>query len=225
MHLTRRQFITTVIAATAVAPFAAHAQSPVRVACVGDSITNFAIEPLSADAAYPVQLQQILGSGFQVENYGISGATMLKSGDKPYWELQAFNDAIQLQPDIVTIKLGSNDSKPQNWNAAEYEADYRAMIETFLSLSAKPTILPLRPVPAFGDGFGISNAVILNEILPILDKLAAEFRLRVVDLYNVMRTHGDLFPDGIHPNAEGCTLIAEYLAPIIRQTATKHAAE
>jgi lysophospholipase L1-like esterase len=192
---------------------------PVRVACIGDSITYAAAGGDRATTAYPAQLQAKLGDGFEVKNFGVSGATMLKSGNKPYWTLQAFEDAKAFEPDIVTIKLGTNDSKPVNWNAAEYERDYREMVDILQALPSQPTVILVRPVPAFSDAFGISNDVVLHEIVPTVDRIAADEGLAVVDAYNALLDHGDTFPDGIHPNPKGCGLVADAIAPKVRAAA------
>src|SRR4051812_7771397 len=86
----------------------------IKVACVGDSITFGAGIKDRDKNSYPAQLQGLLGSGYEVKNFGVSGATLLKEGDKPYWKEKAFEAAKKFEPNIVIIKLGTNDSKPQN---------------------------------------------------------------------------------------------------------------
>ena len=50
-----------------------------RVACVGDSITQGA--RVDADTqSYPVRLAEILGDHYEIRNFGVGGATMLRSG-------------------------------------------------------------------------------------------------------------------------------------------------
>jgi len=69
-------------------------------------------------------------------------------------------------------------------------------------------------VPAFSDNFGISNAVIKDEIIPLISQVAELKGVEVIDLYTALSNASALFPDGIHPNAEGAKLIAEAIAPI-----------
>ena len=220
------RIVQTVVSLLVIAISAAigAAEAPVKVACIGDSITNFAMGS-GRDKAYPAQLQEMLGEGYAVENFGVSGATMVKDGDLPYWGLNAFTKAKEFQPDIVTIKLGTNDSKPQNWNAETYEASYREMIGVLQRLESKPKIILCRPVPAFTENFGIRNSVILEEGIPIVDALAEEFGLPVVDLYSALQDHGDTFPDGIHPDATGSKMIADTLAPVVKEVAETLAAK
>ena len=92
----------------------------------------------------------LLGAGYDVRNYGVSGCTMLRHGDSPYWGQKAYQEALALNPDIVVIDLGGNDSKPQNWKfKGEFAADTRAMIESLRALPAKPRVLVCLPMPAF----------------------------------------------------------------------------
>jgi lysophospholipase L1-like esterase len=86
----------------------------IKVACIGNSITYGSGIQDREKYAYPSQLQQMLGRGWEVKNFGISGRTLLKKGDYPYRNEQAFSDAKNFNPDVVIIKLGTNDTKP--WN-------------------------------------------------------------------------------------------------------------
>jgi hypothetical protein len=54
------------------------AAAPIRVSCVGDSITAGSCS--SKTNGYPAVLQGVLGSNYVVGNYGNSGKTMLKDG-------------------------------------------------------------------------------------------------------------------------------------------------
>ena len=58
-----------------------------RVACVGDSITYGSGIADRAHDSYPAQLEQILkqyDTAWEVDNFGVSGATLLTNGDLPY---------------------------------------------------------------------------------------------------------------------------------------------
>ena len=69
-----------VIGVALLLPFSIASQT-IKVASVGDSVTFGAgIEDKEADS-YPQQLQQLLGSNYNVGNFGYFGATMLKCGD------------------------------------------------------------------------------------------------------------------------------------------------
>ncbi len=182
-----------------------------RVACVGDSITFGACVQEREKNCYPVVLGGLLGDKYDVRNFGVSGATLLKKGDLPWWNVDAYKNATDFNPEIVVIKLGSNDTKPQNWkNKADFEADYKALIQHFKGLPARPVVwvaLPV-PVPVLKENFGI-NKKGAEEQQPMILKVAKEEGCGVIDLYKAVATK-DLFdPDGIHPNAAGAKRIAE----------------
>ncbi len=62
----------------------------IKVACVGDSITfGFTIENRDQNS-YPAQLGRLLGKNWEVKNFGVIGATLLKKGDMPYWKQKAW---------------------------------------------------------------------------------------------------------------------------------------
>ena len=56
----------------------------VRVTFVGDSITEGIGTSNPGVRSYPAQVQALLGDGYVVSNYGVSGCTMLRHGDSPY---------------------------------------------------------------------------------------------------------------------------------------------
>ena len=110
------------------------------LACVGDSITQGV--GAKRGQSWPGQAQKVLGKKWQVKNFGLSGTTLMNSGNKPYQKSQQFKDALSSNPDVVVIMLGTNDTKPVNWrhSAKDYEADYRDLISDFQKIASKPRI-------------------------------------------------------------------------------------
>lgn len=190
-----------------VIPCVSSAQSKIKVACVGNSITEGAgIEP---GKTYPEQLQTLLGDTYEVKNYGIGGRTLLKKGDYPYWNEAKYQDVLQWQPDIVVIKLGTNDSKPQNWqHKANFKKDYVKFIKSFKKLPSHPKVYICKPMPAYRENFRISPTVIKDEMLPMIEAIAKKTKVTVIDLYTPMLGKEALAPDGIHPTAEGDAVLA-----------------
>jgi lysophospholipase L1-like esterase/pimeloyl-ACP methyl ester carboxylesterase len=184
--------------------------APVRVACVGDSITAGSGTPSPDWHGYPAQLQRLLGDGYVVGNFGVSGSTLLNAGDKPYQQQAAFKKALSSRPDVVVIQLGTNDTKPQNWaHQAQFAADYADLVRQFQALPSNPRIfLSLPPYVAGAGNFGINEPVLL-EAIPLIQAVAKETQATVIDVHAAFLNRDDLLPDRVHPNAAGATVLAK----------------
>jgi len=182
----------------------------IRVACVGDSITFGAGVKDRAKNSYPKVLGGLLGDKYDVRNYGVNGATLLKKGNKPWWNLKAFKDATAFNPNVVVIKLGTNDSKPPNWkHKGEFAGDLAALVEHFQGLDSKPAIYLCSPAPVAKDRWGINEKTVKGEVIPITEKVAKDGGLTVIDVYSALKPHPELIPDGVHPNVEGAKILAK----------------
>jgi alpha-L-fucosidase 2 len=189
-------------------------KSEIKVACIGDSITNGGGKNKSS--FYPTQLDSLLGDRFQVLNCGESGATMQNDGNKPYWYQKDLNNVFVYKPDIIVIMLGTNDSKTNNWNAASYERNYQLMIDTLNTIDTKPQIYLCFPPPAYSSAHTINNSTIQSGVIPIIEKISKRNNLPIIDVYNGMSKMSDLFPDGIHPNEKGIKIMSEIVAKSIK---------
>lgn len=200
-----------------------HFQGPkedaVRVACIGNSITDGYGIGMSPVNGYPAVLQKKLGEGYLVKNFGVSARTMMNKGDLPYMNELAWRDAKAFNPNIVVIKLGTNDSKTHNWvhGADEYRQSMQAMIDTLKALPSKPKIYLCSPIPAFKDSWTINDSVIVNGEMPIIKKLAKKNKCQFIDLHTSY-TYGDMMlKDGIHPNAKGAAKMADIIFDAIEK--------
>ncbi|MBR1448688.1 MAG: alpha/beta hydrolase fold domain-containing protein [Prevotella sp.] len=210
-------------------------QDAVRVACIGNSITDGSGIDMCDTKGYPAQLQRLLGSGYLVKNYGVSARTMLDKGDHPYKKEQAWRDAVAFRPDVVIIKLGTNDSKPENWQyGQEFEQDLMAMIDQLcpmvpvLNKKGKPTKKMVRsqqtkiylctPIPAFKPTWNINDSVIVNGIIPIINKVAAREGLNVIDLHSLFKDEDgkQMQSDGIHPTDKGAAQMARIIGERVK---------
>lgn len=184
-----------------------------KVACIGDSITYGSRIENREENSYPAQLQNILGTDWLVGNFGNSGSTLLKKGNKPYWNQKEFNRAKNFNPDIVIIKLGTNDTKPDNiLHKDDFISDYIELINTFKELPSKPKIYVCLPVPAFPGNLKITNKVLVAEIIPRVKKVIRKTNVKCINLYKPMLKDADLFPDKIHPNKEGAGKMAAIIS-------------
>jgi acyl-CoA thioesterase I len=176
-----------------------------RVACVGNSITHGG----GGASSYPGQLGPLLGGGYDVRNFGVGGTTLLKKGDFPYWNETAFVNALDFKPHIVVLSLGTNDSKPQNRiHLDEFFADYMDLIRRFRGVNPNVHLLVCNCPPVFKDGYGITDSVIRDEIIPIIRAVRDSAVTDSIDFYGLLLNKGALFSDGIHPNTTGYGIMA-----------------
>lgn len=182
----------------------------IRVACVGNSITYGAGIQHRFQNCYPMYLQQYMGTEYDVRNFGISARTMLSKGDHPYIQTSEYRQMLEFNPQIVIVKLGTNDSKPHNWeHKSDFIPDMMALVDTIKALPSHPQIYLCLPVPAKTDPYTITDSVIRKGVIPAIRKVAKRQKLPVIDLYTAMTPYfPDLFPDHCHPNAQGAATMA-----------------
>lgn len=192
---------------------------PVRIACVGDSITyGHGIADRENDT-YAGVLNHRLGDRYDVRNFGISGRTLMNSGDSPYMSEQIYKDALAFQPNVVTIALGTNDSKPQNWaHQEDFKADLKELIGSFSGLPTKPEIWVCLPPPAYSHAWAINDSIICNAVIPYIKEVAKEVNVRIIDLNTPFISKQNLFLDTIHPNEEGHKVIASVISAYFRDS-------
>lgn len=189
------------------------AENPVRVACVGNSITYGAFLANREKNSYPAQFQAYLGKNYEVRNFGSNGRTALTTGDYPYTETTTFQESLDFLPHIVLLKLGTNDSKTQNWKSQkEFINDYQTLIDRYRNLSSHPRIILLTPIRSFLDESSqIQSKVIETEIRSAVETLAANNHLEIINLFNMFGDtwQSHLLPDRLHPSAIGAGMIAQ----------------
>ena len=195
------------------------APDAVKVACIGDSITDGHGIDLRDVNGYPAQMQKMLGAGYNVRNFGISARTMMNSGDLPYMNESIWEDALAFNPDVVVIMLGTNDSKEYNRGhiKKDFEGDLKTMLKALKALPSQPKIYLCKPIPAVSDSWTISESVITDEIVPILEKAVKKEKLEgIIDLHAALEGHPEMMlEDGIHPNTAGVRKMAETVAKVI----------
>ncbi len=195
------------------ATIAAPSEQAQRVACIGNSITDGMGIDMSEVYGYPAVLQRLLGKNYNVKNFGVSARTLMNKGDLPYMKEQAWADAQAFQPNIVVIKLGTNDSKDYNWiHGADYGADLQKMVDTLRALPSKPQIYVCSPIPA-ARIWGISDSVIVNGEIPAIKRVVKKNKLAYIDLHTEFKpTEGLMQRDGIHPTDKGAAQLAKIIA-------------
>jgi lysophospholipase L1-like esterase len=194
------------------------AWAQIKVACVGDSITFGYGLTSPGTQSYPAQLQARLGSGYVVGNFGVNGATVQKGTAKSYWRTSQYRNSKAFAPNIVVIMLGTNDSKSGNWDAAKFNADYRALIADYWNLATQPEVYvclipPVYSPNAFGPTF--DPVFIQNTVVPAIRTVATQAGMPLVDNNSPLLNHPEYFSDGVHPNAQGAGIIAGTVAAAV----------
>jgi acyl-CoA thioesterase I len=187
--------------------------APIRVACIGDSITYGHRIKDREHNSYPAQLAVLLGNKWEVRNFGVNGATAIRKSSRPYFDQQSMQDAIGFEPDVVVIKLGTNDTNAKTWPSykEDFISDYLEIINSFQKLKTRPHIYLCRPVPLFRDrGKDYdTDKILTEEVIPKINQIARRKHLTVIDLYAEFENKAALFPDGVHPDADGAHIMAK----------------
>lgn len=210
-------------------------QKPIKVACIGNSITAGYLLNNPQAESYPAVLQQLLGSGYQVGNFGHSGTTLLREGHLPYMQTEEFRKAIAFDADIVIVHLGLNDTHPMNWPnyAQNFVRDYLNLLHDLgINKPGKKfyiaTLSPLLPAhPRYYNSahdyvreinqsiaevqYTINASRFLNKSQPSLQEQIASNDVTLLHFSEPFYGRWHLFPDALHPNAEGAKLLAEYV--------------
>ena len=185
----------------------------IKVSCVGNSITYGMRLDDRERESYPVRLQEMLGDRYEVGNFGKSGATLLRHGYRPYFEQEEFRQAMDFAGDIVVIHLGINDTDPRNWPhfRDEFVEDYLALIDSLRSVNPRARFLIARMTPIgshhsrFISGTKTWHGQIQKEIETVADVAGAE----LIDFYEPLYRYPWMFPDAVHPDAEGAGILAK----------------
>ena len=201
----RRAAFNAAVLASFAASFAAAADSPARVAILGDSLT--AGYGLPAAEAFPARLEtELRGRGLAVEilNAGVSGDTTAGGLARLDWALA---DA----PDALIVALGGNDAL-RGLDPAAMEANLTAIVERAQAAGAKVMLAGMRAPPNLGRDYEAAFNAVFPRVAArrgaalypfLLDGVAADPALNQ--------------PDGIHPSAAGAAVMARRMAPAVEE--------
>lgn len=175
-----------------------------KIACVGDSITyGFLLFPRKKHA-YPTIVQQQLGAAFCVRNFGVNGATVTQTGNRPYMKQQQYRESISFAPDIVIVMLSTNDTRVMNRDTARFMRDYEELLASYEKLSAKIIVMTSpqiycarrRHTPYYG-----MDATMLAKYRSMIQEICERKRITCLDMYTISLAYPQCFAvDGVHPN-------------------------
>lgn len=197
------------------------AQTPIKIACIGDSVTAGYLLNNPSTESYPSQLQLLMGNQYEIKNFGHSGATLLKKGSTPYFKTEKCAEAIAYRPDIAIIHLGLNDTDPRNWPnyREDFDADYSWLIDTLKKQNPKIKIYICKMTPIFNEHprFKSGTRDWFWQIQEHIAAIAKANNVALIDLHEKLYHRPDLFPDALHPIKEGATILAQTVYSNITQ--------
>ena len=209
-HMRRRLFLTLCPLFFVCVAFASE---PIRVACIGNSVTYGYGHQSPAQTSYPTRLASMLGEGYEVRNFGHSGATLLYRGHRPYIQQQAWRDALAFAPDKAIIHLGLNDTDPRNWPnyRDEFIPNYLAMIDSLRAVNPDVEVWVCRMTPIFHGHrrFKSGTRDWHAQIQQAIEEVALLAGAHLIDLHEPLYHRPDLFADALHPDAEGAMILAQ----------------
>ena len=184
----------------------------IRVACIGDSITwGFTLlNPWKQ--SYPALLQEKLGEGYEVRNFGYNDASARFDADTPYVHKRVYRESLAWNPDIVLLMLGTNDTKTRNWDPDIFRRDYRKIVGSYQKLPSQPRVILIAPIRIFlilgKPLLGVHLETLEEGVRPAIREIAAETGLQLIDLQDLFLDNR-YCRDGVHPQRTGAQMLAE----------------
>ena len=188
-----------------------------KLACVGDSITA-----LSSSWCGVITKKM---PEWSVKNFGVSGTNLAKGVGQPYWSSAQYKPSHDFLPNLVVIMLGTNDGVPRVWQGGKshFVMDYEELIDTYESLSSKPRVYVIIPIPAGTGPFGHDPDIIADEVGPAVKMVAMNKNVTTIDGFNAFggkdfdeSLYGTT--DQIHPNAKGQGVLGDAVYAVLEST-------
>lgn len=193
---------------------------PVRVSCVGDSITfGLGVFMHRKQWSYQAFLSELLGAEYTFFNYGVTNRTLLPVGKDYYFKERIGKMAWDAKADILIFMLGTNDSKQILWNEARFEKEYMDVIGHYKQMQCFKQIYIMIPPKVFDESPGKKGCnpfIVENTVAPVIRRVAEACAVELIDLYALTSCHREWFPDKLHPNKDGNRAIAEEIAKHIQ---------
>lgn len=197
----------------------------IRIACVGDSLTEGHGSSNPSLKSYPVVMQELLGEGFVVRNFGVGARTGLKcglenDGEKRGYVLEQFyQDSLNFNPHIVFLMFGTNDAKEINrpYLADHFENDMRDLALSYMDLPEKATVFLMSAPFVSHENWTICEECNVKDILPRIQNLWKTMDVQPVDVHRFTEKHFEFYTeDGVHFNDYGYSRLAAFLTEKVR---------
>jgi sialate O-acetylesterase len=201
-------------------------QAPIRVACVGDSITfGYALPEATRDRnSYPGMLGSRLGGGYVVKNFGHTGSTLMNlDWLPPLIKTDEYKASLAFKPNIVLLMGGTNDGNPRNWeHIGQFEQDLKKITHSYLTMPDHPkVILVIPPRICTKAEKGVIDDAQCNNVNqglpPMFRSFARTSALQLIDSRLSITTRDCYGVDGIHLSEKGCMKLANQIAATLFQ--------
>ncbi len=238
MHLNRRHplrptLVLAVLALTLSATRTLHAQSAIKVACVGEQIVHsfhrvndpeypqllggLLDKDFKADATpHPIEGGFLQGGGshYRIGNFGHPRGTVLDHGlenPKAILRSDELKLAEQFSPNIVVLGPFGDHERLTQVGMEHFKPDLRRLIDRFAAFSSKPTIYVALPIPR-GPKDDDEN---YRRVRVETEQVAQEKKLAVIDLWTAFLGHAEFFKDATHLTVPGRRYLARLVADAI----------
>lgn len=187
------------------------------ISCVGDSIT-YGYGLKDRKDSWVFLLPKLLGEDYKTINYGLVGATLLSSGDIPYFNSNIALEFNKKDTDKIIFMLGSNDSKNINWNKNKFSEEYNQIVDKFIDKVGRDNLYIMTPPKIFlkSSSEEDANNDNLKEAYDIIIDIGNNKNVNVIDLYKYSENHKDWYSDGLHLNKKGNKEVAKIISKYLK---------
>lgn len=203
-----RRALVHVAGAIGLAAAALPAQAADRlVLAFGDSLTaGYGLKP---GESFPAQLEASLrrqGVPARVHNAGVSGDTTAGGARRLAWVL----NALKAKPDLAIVELGANDML-RGLPVRQARANLNAILGELQRRRVPVLIAGMRAAPNMGRPY-------ITAFEGMYPALAKQYRAPLYPFFleGVAGRRGLTLPDGLHPTAQGVSVIVRGIAPQVK---------
>ncbi len=191
----------------------------VKIACVGDSITEGSGSGDNTVYSYPARLQTMLGDSYDVQNFGVSSTTLMNINNSYcYTSTSKYRASLEFDADIVIIMLGTNDCTRMSGNEETFKQQYTNLINIYKNNNPdhQPKIYLATSCYSSYPSYGISEDIIHNQIVPLQKEIAEANGCELIDIHAAMEGRYSLMNDGTHPTDEGYVFLAQTFYGVLK---------
>jgi len=175
-----------------------------KILFLGDSLTaGFGVEQ---EEAFPTLIDQMLRQkgylNITVINAGISGSTTASAVSRLKWYAR-------MKPDILFLALGANDGL-RGLSLKAMEQNLKSAIDIALAAGMEVILAGMEIPPNYGVEYSTNFRNVFKTIAEKQRVTLMPYLLKDVGGFEDLNQ-----PDGVHPNAEGCKIIAVNVLPYI----------